>query len=146
MEEYLRQFRDMLLGRLQGPFSFRLVLQPLAAALIASRAGCRDARAGRPPYGRAVLTNPEDRHELLRQGSKELVRVFVMAVIVDMVYEAIVFHHIYPGQSLLVAALLALLPYPLFRDFANRIVRRCAPRSARRSGGLPTGGSSRRAW
>jgi hypothetical protein len=130
MGEYLRQVWDMIAGREHGPFAFRLVLQPLAAALIACRAGWRDAQAGRPAYGWAVITNSQDRHELLRQGWKELARVFVMAVIVDLVYELIVFHVIYPGQSLIVAALLALLPYPLFRGLANRIARRWRPGSA----------------
>jgi len=36
-----------------------------------------------------------------------------------------VFHEIYPGRSLIVAALLALLPYPPIRGLMSRIVRRC---------------------
>jgi hypothetical protein len=53
-----------------------------------------------------------------------LTRIFIVAVIVDLIYEIIVFHEIHPGQSLIVAAVLALLPYPLFRGLMNRIVRR----------------------
>jgi hypothetical protein len=53
-----------------------------------------------------------------------LARVFFVAVVVDLIYEAVVFHELHPGQSVIVAAVLALLPYPLFRGLLNRIVRR----------------------
>jgi hypothetical protein len=132
MEELLRQFWPDLIDRLSGPFTFRLILQPLSAALIACRAGLRDARSGRPAYGWAILTNRADRRALLKEGWKELSRVFLVAVVVDLIYETMVFHEIRPGQSLFVAAVLALLPYPLFRGLVNRIIRRW-----RRSHGRP---------
>ena len=47
MDELLKQFWPDLIDRLHGPLTFRLILQPLSAALIACRAGLRDARAGR---------------------------------------------------------------------------------------------------
>jgi hypothetical protein len=124
MGEYFRQSWEMLISRHQGPFAFRFILQPLTAVVIAIRAGLRDARTGRPAYGWAVLTNPVERRELLRQGWRELSRVFLVAVAVDLIYEIIVFHWIYPVQSLIVAAVLALLPYPLIRGLINRIARR----------------------
>jgi hypothetical protein len=124
MEELLRQFWPDLIDRLSGPFTFRLILQPLSAALIACRAGLRDARSGRPAYGWAIFTNRADRRALLKEGWKELSRVFIVAVAVDLIYELKVFHEIRVGQSLFVAAVLALLPYPFFRGLVNRIIRR----------------------
>jgi len=124
MEERLRHLLPDLMGRLNGPFTFRLVLQPLSAALIALRSGLRDARSGRPAYGWAVISNPVERRELLKEGWRELSRVFIIAVIVDLIYELVVFGQIYPGQSLIVATVLALLPYPLLRGVVNRIIRR----------------------
>jgi limonene-1,2-epoxide hydrolase len=132
MDDLLKRFWPDLIDRLHGPLTFRLILQPLSAAFIAFRAGLRDARAGRPAYGWAVLTNRADRLALLKQGWRELTRVFVFAVVMDLIYEKIVFHDIRPVQSLVVAALLALLPYPLFRGVVNRIIRRW-----RRSHGRP---------
>ena len=142
MTEMLRQIWLDFIGRVHGPFAFRLVLQPLAAAIIACRAGWRDAWAGRPAYGWAILTNSVERHELLREGWRELARVFIIAFLVDLIYEVIVFHEIYPGQSLIVAALLALLPYPLIRGSVNRIVGRWR-RSHGALQGSQTGASSR---
>ena len=123
MGELLTRVWENLLGRVHGPLTFRLILQPLAAAVIATRAGLRDARRGHPAYGWAVLADSVARRELLREGWKEVARVFVLAVIVDLIYEAIVFRRIYPGESLIVAAVLALLPYPLIRSSINLIVR-----------------------
>jgi hypothetical protein len=124
MEERLRQLLPDLIGRVHGPFAFRLILQPLSAAIIAWRAGLRDARSGRPAYGWTVLSNPVERRDLLREGWSELSRVFFIAVIIDVIYEWVVFREIYPGQSFIVATVLALLPYPLFRGVVNRIIRR----------------------
>ena len=124
MDELLGRVWENLLGRLDGPLTFRLILQPLTAAIIAIRAGIKDARTGHPVYGWAVLTNPVGRKELLREGWKEIARVFVFAVVVDLIYEVIVFRRIYPGESLIVAAILALLPYPLIRSLVNVIICR----------------------
>ena len=134
MEERLRHLLPDLMGRLNGPFTFRLVLQPLSAALIALRSGLRDARSGRPAYGWAVISNPVERRELLKEGWRELSRVFIIAVIVDVIYELVVFGQIYPGQSLIVATVLALLPYPLLRGVVNRIIRRRRQASSGGSG------------
>jgi hypothetical protein len=123
MEELFTRVWGNLLGRIHGPLTFRLILQPLAAAVIAARAGIRDARKGHSAYGWAVLANPSARKELLREGWKDIARVFLLAVAVDLVYEVIEFRRVYPGESLIVAFVLALLPYPLIRTSVNLIIR-----------------------
>ena len=123
MDEYLRRVWEELIGRVHGPLTFRLILQPTTAAILAIHSAIRDAREGRPAYGWALITDPVHRRALLREGWKEVAKVFVAAVIIDLIYEVVVFHRIYPGQSLIVAAVLALLPYPLIRGLVNRILR-----------------------
>jgi hypothetical protein len=59
----------------------------------------------------------------LREGWRQVAKVFVAAIIIDLIYEIVVFRAIYPGQALIVAAILALLPYPLIRGSVNRILR-----------------------
>jgi hypothetical protein len=131
MGEFLGRWVEMVVGRLDGPFALRFILQPVTAAVIAFRAGCRDARSGRPVYCWAVITNRADRRNLLREGWRELSRVFLLAVLIDLIYELVVFRWVYPGQALVVAAVLALLPYPLIRGVVNHVVcrwRRAHPR------------------
>ena len=44
---------EMLIGRIEGPLTLRLVLQPTMASFLAVRAGLKDARsAGRPICGK----------------------------------------------------------------------------------------------
>jgi hypothetical protein len=87
------------------------MLQPIAAIILAIRLGLTDAREGRPAYGLAVITRAGYRREHVRHGWKDVGKVFVLAVIIDLIYDIVVHHRIYPGQSLIVAASLALLPY-----------------------------------
>jgi hypothetical protein len=51
---------------------------------------------------------------------KDVGKVFVAAVVIDLIYQIVVFRWIYPGQALIVAVVLAMLPYPLIRGLLNR--------------------------
>jgi hypothetical protein len=51
---------------------------------------------------------------------KDVGKVFVAALVIDLIYEIVVFRWIYPGQALIVAVVLAMLPYPLIRGLLNR--------------------------
>ena len=124
MEELLPRVWDMLIGREHGPLAFRIVIQPIAAAFLAIRAGLQDARTGRSAYGWTVTTDSVHRRELIRQGWRDVGRLFAAAVIIDLIYEIVVFRWIYPGQALIVAATLALPAYFLLRGLANRVARR----------------------
>jgi hypothetical protein len=77
----------------------------MVRALLAIRAGLRDAQAGRPAFGWAFLTHSGDRLQRLRAGWSDVGRLFAAAVIIDLIYEIYVFRWIYPGQALIVAAI-----------------------------------------
>ena len=47
----------MLIGRTDGPLTLRLIFQPTVAAILAIRAGLKDAREGRTPYLWSMFTN-----------------------------------------------------------------------------------------
>ena len=108
-------------GRIGGPLTFRLILQPVMAGVLAIRAGLADARAGRPAYFWTILTETAHRRDLLREGWKAVAKIFILAVAIDVVYQLIVFGWVYLGEVLLVAFLLACVPYLLIRGPANRI-------------------------
>jgi hypothetical protein len=123
MDELVLRIWDHLVARVGGPMSFRLVLQPAVAIILAIRAGVHDARAGRPAYFWTILTNPDDRRDLLREGWTAVAKVFLAAVVIDVVYQLVVLRWVYPGEALLVAFLLACVPYLLIRGLANRLAR-----------------------
>ena len=124
MEELIARGWEGLMARVGGPMTFRLILQPTMAALLALRAGLKDAREGRPPYLWTVLTDPQQRVGLLREGWKSIARVFFLAVVMDVIYQWIMQHWIYPLETLVVAIVLAVVPYLLIRGPVNRIARR----------------------
>lgn len=124
MEEQFARLWENLWGRIGGPMSFRLVLQPAMALFFGIRDGLKDARTGKPAYFWAIFADPSHRGELLRDGWKSVAKVFVIAVAIDAVYQFIVLRWFYPGEALITAAILAFVPYLLIRGPVNRIARR----------------------
>ena len=61
---------------------------------------------------------------LLRDGWKDIGKIFTIAVILDVVYEIVVFKWVYPIQALIIACVLALLPYCIIRGLTTRIASR----------------------
>ena len=106
-----------------GPLSMRFILQPTLASLLAIRAGWKDARAGRPAFLWAVLTNPAARAEMVRSGWKDMGKMFVIASVLDAIYQVVVHKRIVVIAALLTATLLALVPYTVVRGPASRIAR-----------------------
>jgi hypothetical protein len=122
MGEHL-SFIDGLLARIDGPMSLRLIIQPLVALLFAFRDGIRDAREGRSPYFWALFTEPGHRREMLTSGWQSIGKVFVIAIVLDLVFQYLVFHNFRPIGALLAGVVLALFPYLLLRGPVNRLVR-----------------------
>ena len=123
MEDLLTRIFENLIDRVSGPMKFRLILQPLMATIFAIRSGFKDAKEGRPAYFWALFTDSSHRRDMLRDGWKSVGKVFVIAIIIDVVYQLIVFRWVYPAEALLVAAVLAFIPYLLIRGPVNRIAR-----------------------
>jgi hypothetical protein len=124
IQEHFAAIWQMLIGRADGPLALRLVFQPTVAAFLAIRAGLKDAREGRPAYLCSMFTDPAERRNLLRDGWKDIGKVFTIAVVLDVAFALIVHRWIFPGQALLVGTVLAIVPYVLIRDPVARIVSR----------------------
>jgi hypothetical protein len=90
MHDIFTRMFENLVGRPHGPMEFRLFLQPLMATILAIRDGRKAAREGRVPYTWSLLTEPGHRRELLRETWKSIGRVFVLAIVMDAVYQFIV--------------------------------------------------------
>ena len=124
MTDETTRFWSELVGRLTGPLTFRLILQPVMAAINAARDGVKDARQGRPPYFWTMFTRRSERGHLLKEGWTAELRVIVLGVVMDLIYQYIVFKSIRPLELVVVVFVLAFLPYVVLRGLFNRIARR----------------------
>jgi hypothetical protein len=110
--------------RVSGPMKFRFVLQPVMASIFAIYSGLNDAKAGKPPYFWALITEPAHRADIIRDGWKSVGKVFILALALDVVYQIIVLRFVYPGEAIIVAFGLAIVPYLILRGLVNRLARR----------------------
>ena len=130
IQEILTRFWDQLIAQPSGPLAFRLILQPIMAAILAILDGLKDARAGRPLYTWTLLTDPAHRASYLREGLKRVSRVIVFALVMETIYQFMVLGRFYLGEALFIALVVAVLPYLLIRGPAARIARRWNRRGA----------------
>jgi hypothetical protein len=57
----------------------------------------------------------------VREGWEDVGKVYIIASILDAVYQIIVFHRVYFLGAMIIAAKLALIPYFLLRGLVNRV-------------------------
>ena len=121
MLEILHRIGGDLVDRVTGPMHFRVYIQPFMALLFATISGIKDAREGKPPFFWDLFTVQEHRREMLRDLWKSVGKVFILAAILDAIYQVVEQGFIYPFEIILVAIILAILPYVLFRGIVTRI-------------------------
>ena len=122
LEMIARGWEDFL-ARPSGSMHFRFIMQPTMAALLALLAGVQDAREGKQGYVWAILSNPKRRLELLREGWRGVRTPFLVAIVLDCIYQIITVRFVYPLELLFTATLLALVPYLVLRGPFNRVAR-----------------------
>jgi hypothetical protein len=125
-ETFPRAWRG-LVERESGPLSFRFILQPAMAAIAAIHDGLKDARTGRSPYLWTVVrfwTAAHTRGERvgrLREGLIATSRIILLGIAMDVIYQLLEFITFYPAEALLIALLLAFVPYLLIRGSVTRV-------------------------
>src|SRR5262249_14669764 len=112
-----------LADRLTGALRLRFILQPSIAVFLAVRDGMKDGMQGRPAYFWSLFFKPKCRRELIRAGWRSIGTVFVMAIIIDAVYQYIAIRWFYPGEALTIGLTLACVPYLLIRGPVSRLMR-----------------------
>ncbi len=123
MTNFFSTYWAEFIDRFDGPMHVRLFVQPLMASLLAIRDGRHDARAGRTAYLWTLLTDGAQRRYLLGHGWQGISKVFVLAVVLDFIYQYMVWHELRPLQALLTAGVLAVLPYVVLRGLVNRLLQ-----------------------
>jgi hypothetical protein len=127
MDDLLARMSENLIARVSGPMKFRLILQPIMASVLAILAGLKDAKAGKPPYFWAMMTDPIHRADMIRDGWKRVGRVFFLALVLDIAYQIVVSRFVYFGEAIIVSCVLAVVPYLILRGPVNRLVRQRRP-------------------
>jgi drug/metabolite transporter (DMT)-like permease len=117
----LQRLWSNIAERPDKPMAFRFILQPLMAATAAILHGLRDARAGRPPYFWTMVRNPQERMGLLREGVNATARILLLGLFMDVIYQGLVLKTFYPNEAVVVALLLAFIPYVIIRGLVVRI-------------------------
>ncbi len=135
IQDLLRRGLENLLARPAGPLALRFYLQPLMAGILAVRDGIKDGRHARTPYLWAVVSDPVQRAARLREGLQAVGKVIAFAVVLDVIYQIVEFGRVYPGEALIIAFVLAYMPYLLIRGPAARISRWWNQRAARAGSG-----------
>ena len=126
------RFWNDLVERATRPMRFRLIVQPSIALIFGIRDGLRAARAGRSPYFSMVplLRNPPEHVERFRAGLgaglNMTARILLLALLLDAIYQFLILGTFYPFEAIVVASLLAFVPYIIIRELTVRAYRRWA--------------------
>ena len=56
--------------------------------------------------------------------------LLAVAILLDIISQALIFHEVRPGAALVVGPILISVPYSLARELANRISRALRPRAS----------------
>ena len=124
MDELLSRISGDLIGRLTGPLTLRIYLQPTMATIFAIRDALRDVRTRRHPYFWSLINLPQERPALIRDGWQSIGKVFILALLLDAFYQWKVFRWFYPFEAVDVALILAVIPYVVVRGLAYRLGHR----------------------
>ena len=124
MNDFFSHAIEQLVGRRSGPLHFRFIVQPVMAAVLAVRAGLRDAATNEPPYLSVALRDPSRRRERINSGWQDIGMVFIVALAMDVTYQIAVLGRVHAVQALIVALGLSIVPYIAVRGPVTRFERR----------------------
>jgi hypothetical protein len=120
---FSRQFLEELPQRFTGPGRLRFILQPVFAILMGVRGGLADAKTGNPPYLLGLLFAAGRRRELLRSGVAAICILLAMGIIMDCIFQLVLYRAVHPGAALMVGPIFICVPYVLSRGLTNRLAR-----------------------
>jgi hypothetical protein len=121
--EVQSRFWHNIFGRLEGPMTFRFYLQPTMAFIAALTDGLRDVRHGHKSFFWTRHGDPGTQHGRLREGLTATARIVFLGLSMDIIYQLKVLDHFYPAEAFMMAVLLAVIPYFVFRWCIERIAR-----------------------
>ena len=124
MEDFFQQFMAAVGFRTSGPMNLRFIIQPLIALVFSVLDGVRDAKAGRHLYLLSLIREPANRKKYALEGWRSIGKVFIIAVILDFIFQVLFMGQLNLVGSLLAGLILAVFPYMLLRGPVNFIAGR----------------------
>jgi hypothetical protein len=123
---FSRQFLEELPRRFTGSGRLRFILQPTVAIILGIRGGLADAKAGNVPYLFGLILGAGRRRELLRSGVAAVRNVVALGIIMDIVFQLVLYRSVHPGAALVVGSILICLPYAVSRALTRRVTQAMA--------------------
>jgi hypothetical protein len=120
---FSRQFLEELPRRFTGSGRLRFILQPMIAIMLGIRSGRADAKVGNPPYLISLIFGAGRRRELLRDGVATISTLVAMGIIMDVIFQLILYQAVHPGAALLIGPILICFPYAASRALTTRMTR-----------------------
>jgi hypothetical protein len=120
---FSRQFLEELPQRFTGAGRFRFILQPITASFLGIRGGLADAKTRNPAYLFNLLRHATRRKELVRSGAAALSTLLAMGIIMDVVFQLVLYRAVHPGAALLIGPIFICLPYALSRTLTASLAR-----------------------
>lgn len=118
-----QRFWTDMFARVGGPMTFRFFLQPTMAAIAALHDGLKDAREGHKAFFWARWFDQNQQTGRLREGITSVSRVLLLGVCMDVIYQFKEQDAFYPAEAAVVAILLAVIPYFVFRWIVEMVAR-----------------------
>ena len=103
--------------------TFRFFLQPTMAAIAALHDGIKDAREGHKSFFWTAWRDSTQHTGRLREGLLSTARIMLLGISMDVIYQFKVLDRFYPVEALVMAILLAVIPYFVFRWIVERAAR-----------------------
>jgi hypothetical protein len=100
---------------------FRVILQPFMAALKAARDGYKDAKLGRTAFGVHLVSEPSARKADVNEALVATSQIILLGLAMDTIYQIVIDQSFYPFEAVVVAILLAFLPYVILRGPFRRL-------------------------
>jgi hypothetical protein len=118
---FSRQFLEELPQRFTGPGRFRFILQPMMAMVLGIRGGLADAKTGNPPYLFGLCFHAGRRRELLPSGAAVISTLLALGIIMDVVFQLVLYRFVHPDVALLIWPLFICVPCALSGALRTRV-------------------------
>ncbi len=121
---FSKQFLEEIPQRFTGSGRLRFILQPIVSTFLGIRGGLHDAKEGNPPYLFGLLFGAEHRRELLRSTVAAVRNLLAVGIIMDLVFQLVLYHSVHPGAAAVIGPILICFPYALSRALTTRLAGR----------------------